>query len=429
MNTTDSTLWPYLTPASAHGDDSLCGVSARGHRIRYADGRELLDGSSGLWNVNLGYGNDAIADAVADAMREASYLSAFRYENVYARRAADDLVQVAGPDHYAKVLFSSSGGAANDMAMKVARHFHALAGQSRRDLVVSMRGSFHGLTFGGFALTGEELGQRVYGVDQRLVRHVEPDSVTDLETLFSRGAERIAAVVVEPVQGTGTVPLSEEYVCELLRLRDEHGFLLIADEVATGFGRTGAFFATHRWPGQPDLLITSKGLTNGTCPASAVIASRRVAERFAEHDAVLTHAETQGGSPVPCAAISATIAEMRRLNAVARARSLGERLAAGMDALVAELPQVTEATGMGCFRTLGVVGPDGSPLSGEEVAALVAAVRDAGALVHPGPGGVQLIPALTYGEEELEELLGAVREGVLSHHAALSTRPATGVTA
>src|SRR5690606_29595988 len=174
-----------------------------------------------------------------------------------------------------------------------------LLGRTRRSLVVSLRGSYHGLTFGGFALTGEDLGQRLYGVDQRLVRHVRPNDTAELNALVSRAAKQIAAVVVEPVVGTGTIPLTDEYVAELLRLRAEHGFLLIADEVATGFGRTGSFFASQRWPEQPDLLITSKGLTNGTCPASAVIVSQRVADAFTEHDAVLSHAETQGATPSP----------------------------------------------------------------------------------------------------------------------------------
>lgn len=429
MSETPQALWPYLMPPSAHGDDKLCSVSASGHRIRFADGRELLDGSSGLWNTNLGYGNTAIADAIGEAARDASYLSAFRYENSYARRAAEDLVEVTGPEHYSRVLFSSSGGAANDVALKVARHYHVLVGQPRRNLVVSMRGSFHGLTFGGFALTGEDLGQRVYGVDQRLIRHVSPNEITELNTLMSRSAHQIAAVVVEPVLGTGTVPLSEEYVAELLRLRAEHGFLLVADEVATGFGRTGTFFASQRWPEQPDLLLTSKGLTNGTCPASAVLASRRVASTFAEHDAVLGHAETQGGSPVPCAAISATIGEMRRLDAVAAGQALGESLAAGLDVLVAEVPQVTGVTGVGCFRTVGVVGPDGCALAPDQTASLVAAIRAAGAIVHPGPGGVQLIPALTYDEADLAELLHCVRRGIITHHEALVSNAFESVTA
>ncbi|MFI5758060.1 daptide-type RiPP biosynthesis aminotransferase [Streptomyces sp. NPDC051569] len=412
MTTARTALWPYLTAPSTHGDDSLCAVSASGHRITFADGSVVLDGNSGLWNANLGYGNAAIAAAIGEAAKDASYLGAFRYENSYARRAAEALVEVCGPDHYSRVLFSSSGGAANDAAMKLVRHYQALAGQPRRNLVVALRDSFHGLTFGGFALTGEDLGQRVYGVDQRLVRHVTPNDLGELRALVARSGAQIAAVVVEPVLGSGTVPLSDAYIAELLRLRDETGYLLVADEVATGFGRTGAFFASQTWPGQPDVLITSKGLTNGTCPASAVVFSHRVAEAFTDQDAVLTHAETQGATAIPCAAISATIAETHRLDAVVAGRALAARLDAAVTRLVAEHPRVTGSSGRGCFRTLHLTEESGERLPGSRVAELVAEIRRAGALVHPGPGGIQLVPALTYTDAELDELMARVEAGL-----------------
>ncbi len=415
-------LWPYLLLPSSHGDDQLCAVAAHGHRITFADGRNVLDGASGLWNANLGYGNVAIAEAIAQAARDASYLSSFRYENSYARRAANDLVQVCGPSHYSRVLFSTSGGAGNDMAMKLVRHYHALVGQPRRNLVVAMRGSFHGLTFGGFALTGEDLGQRLYGVDQRLVRHVAPNDLTELRSLVSRSGAQIAAIVAEPVLGSGTVPLTDEYLAELTRLREENGFLLVADEVATGFGRTGLFFASHGWPEPPDLLITSKALTNGTCPASAVVVSNAVAEAFVAHDAVLGHAETQGASSIPCAAISATIAEMGRLDAVAAAQSLAPRLKAAMESLVEKHPLVSSTIGTGCFRSLRIVTPAGDPLAPSDVARLVAAVRRSGAIVHPGPGGIQLVPALTYSDADLAELMECVEAGLAATFLAESTR-------
>src|SRR5690606_26108634 len=261
-------LWPYLIAPSTHGNDSQCAVSAKGHRITFADGSEVLDADSGLRNVNLGYGNEAIATAVAQAATHGSYLHSFRFENTYARKAADDLLAVCGTGHYARVLFSSGGGVANDAAMKLVRHYHALRGRPERNLVVALRGSFHGLTFGGFALTGEDLGQRAYGVDQRLIRHITPNDVGELRTLIARSGRQIAAVVVEPVLGTGTVPITDYDLAALVRLRDESGYLLVADEVATGFGRTGTFFASQTWPGQPDVLLSSKGLTNGTVPAS-----------------------------------------------------------------------------------------------------------------------------------------------------------------
>ncbi|MFI5981383.1 daptide-type RiPP biosynthesis aminotransferase [Streptomyces sp. NPDC051555] len=421
-------LWPSLTPPHDQGRDDLCAVSAHGVRVRFADGRELLDGSSGLWNTNLGYGNEEIASAAAAALREASYLSVFRYENTYARRAAEALVEAAGPEHYGRVLFSTSGGAANDLVMKVARQYHALREQPRRKVVVGLRGSYHGLTYGSFALTGDDLGQQLYGVDQRLVRHVTPNDPAELGTLMARQGAQIAAVVVEPVLGSGAVPLTEEYLAELLRLRREHGFLLVADEVATGFGRTGSLFASQQWAEQPDLLVSSKGLTNGTSAAAVVIASHQVAAAFTDAGAVLTHGETQAGTPVTCATITATLDEMRRLDAVALGRRLSARLDTALDALVDGHPRVAATTGLGLFRSVRLCDPDGTPFPQDQVHALVQAIREAGAIVHPGVNGVQLFPALTYTDADLNELLARVVAG-LEIHLARTAAPAVGVPA
>ncbi|MFJ5546917.1 daptide-type RiPP biosynthesis aminotransferase [Streptomyces sp. NPDC093225] len=413
-------LWTSLVPPSQHGRDELCAVGADGMRIRFQDGRELLDGDSGLWNANLGHGNTAIAEAVAKALHEASYLSIFRYEHTYARRAAEALVDLAGADHYGRVLFSTSGGSANDLVMKTARHYHALRGDHARKLVVGLRGSYHGLTYGSFSLTGENLGQTLYGVDGRLVRHVHPNDPAEIRALLERHGELVAAVVVEPVLGSGAVPLDDTYVDTLLALRDEYGFLLVADEVATGFGRTGDMFASQRWSGRPDLLVTSKGLTNGTCAASAVIVARSVADAFEEADAMLTHGETQAGTPATCAAILATIDEMRRLDAVARGRRLAERLEDELTQLVSGHALIGATTGVGLFRSIRVVTATGEPLPQTEVMGLVGRIREAGAIVHPGVHGVQLLPALTCGDEDLAELLRRVVAGIEAHAADLA---------
>ncbi|MFC1430136.1 daptide-type RiPP biosynthesis aminotransferase [Streptacidiphilus sp. N1-3] len=405
-------LWPSLLPPESQGDDSLCAVSAHGVRVRFADGRELLCGSSGLWNTNLGYGNPAIAAATAEALLAASYLGVFRYENRYARLAAAELVRVCGADHYARVLFSTSGGAANDLVMKLARHYHALRGEPRRNLVVGLRDSYHGLTYGSFGLTGEPLGQQLYGVDQRLVRHVGVNDPAEISILMERQGDRVAAVVVEPVIGSGAVPLTAEYIDTLLRLREQYGFLLVADEVATGFGRTGPFFASQEWPAHPDLLVASKGLTNGTAAAAAVVASHRVADTFTQTGAVLMHGETQAGTPATCAAIVATIAEMQRLDALALGRRLSALLDTALARLVQDHPLVSGSTGAGCFRSLRVRTPEGTPLPQSEVSALVSRIRAAGAIVHPGVNGIQLIPALTYSPAELTELLDCVLTGL-----------------
>lgn len=407
-----TSLWPSFLPPSAHGDDSRCLVSARGVRLRFADGSTALCGTSGLWNANLGYGNRAIAEAVAGALDSASYLGTFRWENAPIREAADRLCAVAGRDRFSRVLFSTSGGAANDLVMKLARQYHALRGHGERQLVVGLRGGYHGLTFGAFALTSDELGQQQYGVDRRLVRHVEPNDVDQLRRFLARFGHRVAAVVAEPVLGTGAVELTPEWLRELVRQRDQHGFLVVADEVATGFGRVGDFFASQTWPGQPDVVITSKALTNGTCAAAAVLVAAHVWETFRDRDAVLGHAETQAGTAVTGAAINATLDEMAARDAVGAGRTVSEHLDRHLAELVSDEESVVAVRGRGCFRAVELVDGDGTPLSGDGVTELVTQVRRAGAVVHPGPAGFQLLPALLYTEAETEELFGRVREGI-----------------
>ncbi|WP_193614097.1 daptide-type RiPP biosynthesis aminotransferase [Nocardioides lijunqiniae] len=410
-----SALWASLLPPSAHGREDTCFESAHGVRVTTSEGRNLLCGTSGLWNVNLGYGNEAIAEAAYQALRDASYLSVFRYENSYAREAADRLVSFAGAEHYDRVLFSTSGGAANDLVMKLVRQYHALRGESGRRLVVGLRQGYHGLTFGSFALTDDDLGQAVYGVDRSQVRHLSTNDVDQLHHFMDRHGARVAAVVVEPLQGTGATVLDDEYVAALGELSERHGYLVVADEVATGFGRLGHAFASQTWARQPDLLVTSKGLTNGTLAASAVLTAAHVSEAFSAVDALVGHAETQAGTAVTCAVVVATLDEMARLDAVQQARRLSAELDVELARLVDTRDDVLATTGAGCFRSLRLATPDGTPLPQDQVPQVVERIRAAGAIVHPGPQGIQLVPALTYTRAELDELLGCVQEG-LAHH-------------
>lgn len=415
--------WPGLMAPSACGPAGACATSATGVRITFADGSTRLCGTSGLWNVNLGYGNPAIAEAVCAAMHEASYLTHFRYENAYARDAADALLGLWPDGRFVRVLFTTSGGAANDLAMKLARHAHALDAEPLRKLVVGLRGSYHGLTFGAHGLTGEDLGQSLYGIDQRLVRHIEPNDLDALRTLMTRSGSQVAAMVVEPLLGSGAVPLEAEYVAEALRLRDEHGFLLVADEVATGFGRSGRMFLSDGWPAAPDVLIASKGLTNGSAAAAVVLISREIAAAFDRADAFPVHAETQAGTPPTCAAILATLEQMESLNALGSARAVSGWLDAGLEALQAAHPAVVSHTGLGCFRGVTLLAAAGGSLPQSDVPAVVAAAFAEGVVVHPGIGGIQLVPAFTYTEAAVGELLDGLARALDRLAAAAAADP------
>ncbi|MDH2393854.1 aminotransferase class III-fold pyridoxal phosphate-dependent enzyme [Streptomyces sp. HNM0663] len=399
VNTDRYPLWESLVQPSRYGRPEVHGIGCEGNRVHFADGTSALDVMSGLWNANLGYGNKAVTEAITDCLNTASYLPLFRGGHHLAEQAARALLGVSGPDHFGRILFSTSGGAANDVMMKLVRHYQALRGEANRDVVVGLRNSWHGLTYGSFALTGQPLGQDVYRIDRSKVRHVSHEDVTELVELLAREGDKIAAVILEPVLGTGAHPVSDELLGAIEDLRAQYGFLVVADEVATGFGRTGSYFASQNWPFKPDVMITSKGLTNGTCAASAIVVSHDVCEMFERTDAVLFHGETQAGSPTSCAAIIATIAEMERLDAVA----LAQKLTLKLDALLEEIsshPLVVETRGLGCFRGIQLSVPSD---------VLTAACRRRGLIVQPGTDFIMLVPSLTYTADEFEELASGLR--------------------
>ncbi|WP_341944811.1 daptide-type RiPP biosynthesis aminotransferase [Microbacterium sp. LWH11-1.2] len=405
-------LWASMLPADTTFTQDRVAVGAAGHRIDFADGSSRLCATSGLWNVPLGFGNPAVADAVSRAAHDASYLTLFRASHQYAEAAAEALVELANPTRYSRVIFSTSGGAANDAAMKLARQYWAQKAARSRSLVVGLKGSYHGTMYGSHALSGDDLLQSAYAVDRRSVRHVaHSDDGEELETLLKREGARVASVVVEPVLGSGAHALSDAFVDRLLALREEYGFLIVADEVATGFGRTGTMLATDVWAAAPDVLLLSKALTNGAMGAAALLVGSRVASEFARGGWTFVHGETQAGTPACAAAIIAVIEELRRIDVQSTARALATGLWEMATSLKAE-GLVAEVTGRGCFVGLGLRNPDDSLLSANEVLRVVSAIAESGVLVQPGPSSVELIPAYGFTAAELLQTDTAVRAGL-----------------
>lgn len=383
--------------------------SASGVTVRFSDGSEAICGISGLWNASLGYGNEAVAAAVHRASLDASTLPIFRRGSVHTRRAAERLLEFARPHDFGSVLFSTSGSAALDATVKLARHVQALRGETRRRRVVSLVGSYHGMTLGAMGLTGSDVRQDLYGAETRLNLKVPLDDPTAVGLVLDRFGPEVAAVVLEPVLGSGALPVPAETLDVLLRGRAAHGYLLVADEVATGFHRTGPAFASHTWPEQPDLLVTSKALTNGTCAASAVLVSSDVMSELAAGDEVYWHGETQAGSPQHCAAIVATLDEIDRLGVPDLVRRQSDALDEVLTRWAALSPRFS-TTGTGSMRALHL-GADG-PADPDLVMRVVGACLDAGAIVQPGPGCIQVLPAFTMTDDELRRYATRV-EGVL----------------
>lgn len=411
MTRTSLPVWVPLVEQRDFNPDTHTAVAADGVHVTFRDGQRRLCAKSGLWNANLGFGNRAIAKAVAAALESASYLPLFRSAHTHAIEAAEALLNL--PAHpFGKVIFSTSGSAANDAVMKLARQYCTLIREPERKLIVGLRGSYHGLTYGSQSLSGDDLGQPLYGVDTRNIRHVRfDDGGAELENLMHREGHRVAAVVVEPVLGSGAEAVPMDFITALLAHREEQGFLLVADEVATGFGRVHSWFVTDEWPEAPDVIVTSKGLTNGTSACAALLVGSRVTETFDHTGSVFVHGETQAGTPSACAAILATTREMARLGH----ERLTRNVSVGLNDLIRDLQGIEgvgESTGRGCMRGLKLHSDNGMPLHAPATLAVVNRIHDAGAIVQPGPGRIQLLPALTYMEEDFQELHAAITQGL-----------------
>jgi adenosylmethionine-8-amino-7-oxononanoate aminotransferase len=279
-------------------------------------GQRLLDATASLWHANVGHGRERIARAAYDQMRRLETYHTFgRFANVPALRLADRLVAL-GPIPDAKVMLTSGGSDSVDLACKLARRHWQLEDRSSKKVILSRHGAYHGLHAFGTSIAGLQYNREGYG-SESLVPETARIATNDIDQVRVQveqiGAENIAAVIAEPVIGTGgVVGPADGYLEGLAALASEHDILLIADEVITGFGRTGRMFGSQRYGLAPDMITMAKGITSGYAPLGGVLVSPRVADRFfagpAGGDApVFRHGVTYSGHATACVVAEANL--------------------------------------------------------------------------------------------------------------------------
>ena len=286
-----------------------------------SDGHKILDGMSGLWCVNVGYGRSSIADAVYKQMTTLPfYNSFFNTTNVPAVQLAAKLVEIAPPGFH-HVFYTGSGSEANDTNVRMVRRYWDLMGQPERHVIVSRHNAYHGSTMAGASLGGMSGMHEQGGLPIPGIVHIgQPNYLDDgagmsehdfglkaaswLETkILEVGADKVAAFIGEPVQGAGGVVIPPaSYWPEIQRICDKYGVLLIADEVISGFGRLGKWFASELFGIRPDLITFAKGVTSGYVPLGGVLVGDRVADVLIGQGGEFNHGFTYSGHPVACAA-------------------------------------------------------------------------------------------------------------------------------
>ncbi|HET6548371.1 MAG TPA: aminotransferase class III-fold pyridoxal phosphate-dependent enzyme, partial [Solirubrobacter sp.] len=301
-------------------------VSGEGSYIWTQDGRRLLDAPASLWYCNVGHGRKEIAQAVAEQLTQIEAYSSFQQYTTPPAIELAERVAALSPLDDPRVYLTSGGSDTVEFAAKLARRFWDISGRPAKRTIVTRQEGYHGLHTFGTSIAGIEANRDGYGPLVHETARVPMHDAAALEALIlERGADTIAAFFCEPVIGTGGVHLPKDgYLEEVQRICRKHDVLLVADEVITGFGRTGEMFASQRFGLTPDMMLCAKGISSGYLPLGAVVVGARVAEPFwaDDSDHMFRHGLTYSGHSTACAAALANIDILEREELPARVRSL-----------------------------------------------------------------------------------------------------------
>jgi putrescine aminotransferase len=425
-------LHPFTDHRAMHRAGTHLVRAAKGCTLVDETGKELLDGLAGLWCVNVGYGRDEIVEAVAAQMRTvAFYPSFFETTTEPSIRLAARLAQLA-PAGLKRALFSNSGSEANETALKLIRAYWKLQGRREKTKILARSFAYHGVTLATTSLTGlpsctdpfdlplpgfvQVPGPMSYASGKSPAEYgawclQETERAIDRE-----GADTIAAMFVEPVQGAGGVVVPPEgYLTGLRELCRRHEILFVADEVITGFGRLGAWFASQLWELDPDLMTMAKGITSGYVPLGATLVSDRVADVL-QAGGYLAHGFTYSGHPVACAAALANLELIEREQLIERVRDDVGPLFQATLGRFASHPAVAELRGVQLIGALELRRPTSGPFAATAPNALGPAVqalaREEGVIVRGIRDLVALAPPLVVTHGELERMFAGLGRAI-----------------
>ncbi|GAA6181803.1 aspartate aminotransferase family protein [Shimia sp. NS0008-38b] len=411
---------------------------AEGVTITDIDGHNTVDAVGGLWCVNLGYSNNVVKDAIAKQLYDLPYYSAFAgTSNPPAIEASYAVREFFAEDGMTRVFFTSGGSDSVETALRLSRQYHRLRGEPTRTKYLSLKKGYHGTHFGGASVNGNNRFRIAYEPLLPGCFHLpspytyrnpfnETDPVQLAQNIAAafedeiefQGANTIAAFIMEPIQGAGGVIVPDASFMGLMRdICDRHGILMIADEVITGFGRTGSWSGARHWGVKPDMMTVAKGITSGYFPVGACLLNDKVADVF-ENDtsgeAGIFHGYTYSAHPVGAAAVVATLAETLRLDTKTNAAARGTQLFDGVKKLAEKHDIIGDVRGgQGLMTGIELVSDKSAktPMDMATMKTIHEATYQAGAMVRLGAHNILMSPPLTISEAEINTLLAALDAG------------------
>jgi beta-alanine--pyruvate transaminase len=425
MALTESELSAWWMPFTANRQfKSAPMLLARAEGMHYftPEGRPVLDGASGLWCVNAGHGRKEIVEAVSAAISELDYAPPFKIGHPFAFRAADALQSILPPD-FTNTFFVNSGSEAAETALKIARAYHVARGEPERVWLIGRERGYHGVNFGGISVGGIQHNKAAFGPLLQEVDHLrhthdparnafsrgQPEHGAEfaddlLRIIGEHGAEKIAAVIVEPMAGsTGVWPPPKGFLARLRTICEEHGNLLNFHVVITGLGRLGAPFAAQRFGVQPDMIAMAKGMTNGTIPMGGVAVRSHVYDALMQGPVgtiELMHGYTYSGHPAASAALIATLAIYEREQLFQRARELEGHWQDSVH-MLRQAPNVADVRDIGLVGGIELKPVEGRP--GARGSDVYTRAFAQGLLVRVTGDTIALSPPLIISEAEIDE--------------------------
>ena len=433
-------LWhPIAHPADSLGDPPRIIVGAEGVRLEDIDGHTVIDAVGGLWNVNLGFSNAAVKEAIARQLDRLPYYSIFRgTTNDAAIELSYELRHFFSDEGMARSFFTSGGSDSVEVALRLARQYHKLRGDAGRVKYLSLKKGYHGTHTGGASVNGNPNFRAAYEPLLPGCHHIpapypyrnlfnenDPARLAALcaaaleEEIAFQGASTIAAFIMEPVLGAGgVIPPHESFMPTVREICDRHGILLIADEVITAFGRTGSWSGSRHWGVRPDFMCTAKAITNGYFPFGAVMISEAVAETFesdASGAAFVGTGYTCSGHPVGAAAAIVCLSETRRLDVAANAAARGKELWDGLRTLKERHPVVGDVRGgHGLMLALELVSDRAAktPIDKGTIGRMQEIAYREGVMIRVSGPNVILSPPLVLSAEEGQQIIAALDRGL-----------------
>ena len=435
-------IWhPMAHPADSLNNPPTIVTEAEGTRISDVDGHQVVDAVGGLWNVNLGYSCEPVKAAIANQLDRLPYYSIFRgTSNDCVIELGDMLQDFFAPDGLTRAFYTSGGSDSVETALRLARQYHKIKRQEARTKYLSLKKGYHGTHFGGASVNGNANFRTAYEPLMPGCFHIpapytyrNPFNETDPERLAQlclqaledeiafQGANTIAALIMEPILGAGgVIPPHESFMPGVRKICDQHGILLIADEVITAFGRTGSWTGSRHWGVKPDFMCTAKAITNGYFPFGAVMIADHVVEVFegdTEGKAAIGHGYTYSGHPVGAAAAIACVTETLRLNVKDNAAARGQQLFEGLQKLYDDFDVIGDVRGghgLMCALELVSDRTTKKPIDKATPVKLQKAAYESGAMIRVSGPNVILSPPLVLTAEDVDTILAALRSGFQS---------------